>query len=257
MPRPATSRTVAVSSLHPALPGVSGEHLDRAFLNPENRTPKGLRAILSVPDALLSHCGTLEVEIIEAEEELKDLITKETKSTLKLPVNGTAPSWVVSALQKLSDLSFHATLTFANEAVKEKIQRFLTEKECAAIIELSSALVFLFPGDRFGLFFMKVEPETAANRKTSHGVSTLFTRQIDKLFDIRSDQFFELASADGQDNGSMCKRSVCLMFNQEETPEREMWATYFRNIGATVFQLQMPGAWKLFCMDNCGAIIVC
>jgi hypothetical protein len=256
-PRSATSRTTTASSSHPTLSGVSSEHFDTSFRNSEDRTPKGHRAVLSIPDSLLPHCSTLEIEIIEAEEELKDLITKETKSTSKLQVNGTVTLPVVTALHKLSTLSFHASIIFANEAAKEKLQNFLIERESAAIIELSSSLVFLFPGDQFSLFFMKVDTEVATNQKKMQGVSTIFTRQIDKLFGIRSDKFFELATTDGHDNGSTHKRSVCLMFNSKETPEREMWATYFRDIDATVFQLQMPGAWKLFCMDDCGTIIVC
>jgi hypothetical protein len=253
MPRPTASCTATAPSFYPTLPGVSAEHLDTSFQYYEDPTPKGLRTVLSIPDSLLPHCSAVEVEIIEAEEELKDLIVTETKAISKLLVNGTATLPVVMGLHNLSTLSFHASLTFANETAKENIQRFLVERESAAIIELTSSLVFLFPGDRFGLFLMQVNPEIAADQK---GASTLFTRQIDKLLGIRSDQFFELVTTDGYGTGSVHKRSVCLMFNEEETPEREMWATYFRNIGATVFQLQMPGAWKLFCSDDSGTIIV-
>jgi len=232
------------------------EYLDTSFRNSEDRTSKGLRAVLSVPDALLLQCGSLEVEIIEAEEELKNLIVTETKTVSQLLVTGTATLPIVTALDKLSTESFHASLAFANEADKEKIQNFLIEKESAAIIELTSSLIFLCPGDKIGLFFMKVDSEVKPNHKRIQGASTLFTRQIDKLFGIRSDQFFELASTDGHNNGSMHKRSVFLMFNPEENPEKEMWATYCRSIDAAVFQLQTPGAWKLFCMDDCGTIVV-
>jgi len=227
------------------------------FQNSEDRTQKGIRALLSIPDALLPYCSTLDVEITDAEEELKDIIATETKAVSKLLVNGTVTLPVVTSLRKLSTLSFNASLTFANEEAKEKLQNFLIEKESAAIIELSSSLIFLLPGEKFGLFFMKVDSEIVTNQKKTHGASTLFTRQIDKLFGIRSDQFFELASKDGHGGESTHKRTVCLMFNPEETPEREMWATYFRGVDATVFQWQMPGAWNFFCMDDCGTIIVC